>query len=186
MVAGVTGVMMRAPLALVFAGAFAFAWPLRGADAASTIRIVPKNEKRDPSEPRSTERRREDPKQEAARERRPAPRALTAEPTPVFQAREVLPWVGIGASIITAIVGGVLLSEAAGALDADRFTFDAEERSNGTIDVDITDEFRDAQEEVVIKGFTGTFLASTSATLLTISLVELFRARPAKQHAPAP
>jgi len=152
---------------------------------ASSIEVVPKSSKRERREPPPKAAPAPQPKtkKQKPEQRTPAPsgsqsderlRAEAPPPPGRFQWKP-LPLIGIGASVIAGAVGTGLLIGAAGELDADQFTFDAEERDDGTIDVDITDDFRDAQRSVILKGFGGTFLVSASATMLTISLLELFR-----------
>jgi len=147
----------------------------------SSIEVLPKASEKEEDAPR----RAPEPKKPAepgppARPRpRPAEtdaRLLSEAPPPRFRWK-TLPLVGIGAAVVTGAIGTGLLIGASGELDADRFTFDAEERADGTIDVAITDDFRDAQRAVILKGFGGTFMVSASATLLTVSLLELFRQR---------
>ncbi|MEM1023606.1 MAG: hypothetical protein AAGJ19_07990 [Myxococcota bacterium] len=154
---------------------------------ASSIEVVPKQgDSKKPKRPREPS-----PNQTPAPNTPPTPRPqpsaveaasiLRAETPPPPQPIELkpLPLIGIGAAVAAGAVGTGLLIGASNELDRDNFTFDAEERADGTIDVDITDDFRDAQRAVILKGFGGTFLVSVSATLLTVSLLELFQ-KPAR------
>jgi hypothetical protein len=149
---------------------------------ASSITVVPKSKPptepespppADPAPPAPAPDAAPTPPKELDLELRRLPTPITEPPQP---ARRFNPWplVGIGASAALAVVGVVFLVDASDELNRD-FTFPSEENDDGTIDVEVPPEFIDAQRNVIVNGFLGTLFLSAAASVLTLSVVELFR-----------
>lgn len=156
----------------------------------STIQLVPKSERdQTPAEPpkpkpekkaAAPEKRGAEPEEPKPEEPldltpKPPPAALDRVPPEVVRRRQgppVMPLIGIGLSVAAGIAGAIFLAEAGRNLDPDNFTLEVE-GSGDDIEVDLTDQFIDAQNAVIGNGIAGAILVSSASAGLLASILAL-------------
>lgn len=167
------------------------------ARAGSTIELVPPAKKRssepEPPPSKSKAESKSKPKSEddappprptPASESPPPPLDLTPKPPPAaldrvpaeLEARRrgppVMPWIGVGVSVAAGIAGAVFLAEAARNLDAGNYTLVVEGEGDD-LEVDLSDDFIDAQNAVIGNGIAGAILVSSASAGLLASILAL-------------
>jgi len=106
---------------------------------------------------------------------RAPPAALDRVPAKLDRRRrgpEVMPLIGIGLSVAAGVAGAIFLAEAGRNLDPDNFTLETTEEG-GRVEVELTDQFVDAQNAVIGNGIAGAILVSSASAGLLASLLAL-------------